>query len=310
MIYQSNNKDTKWKKVLIVGIAAVVLLGAGACILASADKNNENSPLRVSVIDVGKGDCILVQCLGSNILIDAGYEDTAEDVVKYLKDSGVDALSMLIMTHYHKDHVGGAAKIVESFSVDHVYIPNYEGSSDQYRAFIAALRAKGADTDNGIQFAPPYVIKVDKDQTIGIGGPGSQLQAQLTIYASDIDFDEKKNNHNDCSLAASLSFGKDSYLFGADLEKEGIEAFLAEHSADCDVLKVPHHGNRTKGMEEFLKAASPKIAVMTDSDGDQAQQENLSILEGLGSRIYRSSANGTIVITSSGTGEYKVSTGL
>lgn len=70
---------------------------------------------RITVIDVGKGDCILVQTGDAadpvTVMIDTGYKKTAEDVLEYLSGHGIAKLDALIVSHFHKDHVGGAAKI-------------------------------------------------------------------------------------------------------------------------------------------------------------------------------------------------------
>ena len=65
----------------------------------SSDGDSANT-VRVSFIDVGKGDCILIQAGGSSAVIDTGYENTADDVISYLKDSGVTRLDCLVITHY------------------------------------------------------------------------------------------------------------------------------------------------------------------------------------------------------------------
>ena len=245
--------------------------------------------LRIHVIDVGKGDCILVQCGGQNLLIDTGYDSTADDVVKYLKSAGVGTIDCLMITHYHKDHVGGAAQIVSSFDVDRVFLPDYEWDSEYCRNFAAALERKGLTGQ-----------KVLQDTDLDLGG------SKLRILASDIEFDAADTNHNDCSLVSVLSFGRDSFLFAADIEKDGINAFLEENSTAFDVVKIPHHGNRDKKMDDFISAVSPRIALITDSKDDTATDDNLERLEKCGALVYRTSICGTIVLESTGAGEYTV----
>ena len=297
--------DTILRRLLPALLAAVLI--AALCGCGSPEKTEEDK-LKVSVIDVGKGDCMLVQFKGLSILIDTGYQATAESVKSYLESSGVKAIDILIITHYHKDHVGGAADIIKSFDVDHIYLPNYEGSSAYYEAFMAALAEKGAVID-GASVSPPYVFHVKEDMEIKFGAGGDE--AKLTIFASGIEFDEGEGNHNDCSLVTFLTYGEDSYLFAGDIEKKGINSFLEAHpDIKTDVLKVPHHGNKKPGMEKFLKAVAPKIALITDSDDDQALDSNLKVLEELGAEIWRTSVKGTIVVESSGKRDYKVSGGL
>ena len=63
--------------------------------------------VRMTTVDVGKGDCILVQAGASSVLIDTGYENTSSKVVSYLRGQGVSRIDYLVVTHYDRDHVGG-----------------------------------------------------------------------------------------------------------------------------------------------------------------------------------------------------------
>ena len=64
----------------------------------------------VSFIDVGKGDCILLQSGQSAALIDTGYDRTSGEVISFLRKKGVGHLEFLIITHYDRDHVGGRSR--------------------------------------------------------------------------------------------------------------------------------------------------------------------------------------------------------
>lgn len=83
------------------------------------DEETENASelMSVTYIDVGKGDCILIEKGSSVILIDTGYSDTSGNVSDYLNTKGITYIDYLIITHYDKDHVGGAADIAELFEI-------------------------------------------------------------------------------------------------------------------------------------------------------------------------------------------------
>ena len=53
-----------------------------------------------------------------HVLLDAGYEETWQLVTKELLSRGIDSLDAMIITHYDKDHVGGAAEIAEKMSCE------------------------------------------------------------------------------------------------------------------------------------------------------------------------------------------------
>ncbi len=70
---------------------------------------DESDLFRITVIDVGKGDCILVETGGDVVMIDTGYKETSGEVLQYLADHNITGVDALIISHYHKDHVGGGA---------------------------------------------------------------------------------------------------------------------------------------------------------------------------------------------------------
>ena len=79
-----------------------------ALLIATGCKVQENEMLQITFIDVGKGDCILLETMNSNVMIDTGYEITYVVVSDILEQKGLTSLDGLILTHYDKDHIGGA----------------------------------------------------------------------------------------------------------------------------------------------------------------------------------------------------------
>ncbi len=259
-----------------------------------ANASTSASPLRVTVIDVGKGDCILLQSGGEAILIDTGYGDTAVDVLSCLRAQGVDHLDALIITHYDRDHVDGIRPIGEAVSMNVCYLPGYEGSDKNYRACVEAVAALGVPTK-----------RVTEELVLHLGN------ARLTVFPSGVAYvpgsGKTEGNDNDMSLVSTLANGQDSYLFAGDLEEDGIDAYLAANHGRFDVLKMPHHGQQAKNTSELLDDARPKIAVITDGQKDPASKKTLKLLKSADIETYRTSVDGTVVIDSDGSGAYSVS---
>ena len=250
--------------------------------------------VRVSAIDVGKGDCILIQAGKSAALIDTGYSNTSDDVLSYLRGRGVGHLEFAVITHYDKDHIGGIGAIGKEIPIDTIYLPGYEGVDKNYRTLMKAVDGLGYPTRS-----------VTEQLQLELGN------ALLTLFPSGVAFvpdaygDE--GNDNDLSIAASLINGKDSYLFAGDLEEEGIAAFLERGLGRFGVLKVPHHGEKSPLTDELIDDVRPQVAIITDGDDDPADKKTLKLLEESGADVYRTSTDGTIVIESNGTGTYTVS---
>ena len=86
------------------------------------------------------------------------------------------------------------------------------------------------------------------------------------------------------------------FILGADLQKDGIAAFLKDREEHFDVLKVPHHGNKKEGMAELLAAVKPSVAVITDSAAKPADDSVLEMLRACGAAVFRTSVQGSIAI--------------
>ena len=262
---------------------------------AKGDAGGSSPSLRVAVIDVGKGDCILLQPGNAAALIDTGYKNTADDVLERLQAQGVDHLDSMIITHYDRDHVDGMRAIGESVDVGTIYLPEYEGSDKNYRTCMSAVEALDVPTK-----------RVTKELTLSLGS------ARLTLYPSGVAYEpgqgKVEGNDNDMSLVATLTNGNDSYLFAGDLEEDGIDAYLAANHGQFDVVKMPHHGQHSSNTSDFLDDVRPQIAVITDGKDDPASKKTLKLLESADVETYCTSTDGTVIVESDGRGTYSVST--
>ncbi len=274
----------------IICMLASLVLGFGA---AAAGAEAAGEPIRVIFLDVGKGDCILISKGGTHVLIDTGYADTAADVIAAIREAGADRLDAVILTHYDKDHVGGAKDILESFPVGQVYLPGYAGENKYYDAIMYLIRADGLPAE-----------KVTEDVSFTLAG------VRYDIFATDLAYipsdGEKEANDNDVSLVVAMVNGDDSFLFAGDIESEGISAFLAAGHGTFDVVKMPHHGQNEKNSDEFINQVRMKIAVITDSEEEPVKKKMRKQLEAVGAEMYCSSENGRITVTGNGNGEYQV----
>ena len=279
----------------ICTLVLTLIVGCGTMPNRSLAPTTDAQHLSVSFIDVGKGDCILVECGGEAALIDTGYEDTSVDVLSYLRKRGVEQLKCIILTHYDRDHVEGLRAIAGALPVGEVCLPNYEGG------------------DNNYQSVTNTVSRLSLNARQATAGTSYELgDARLSVVPTSLSYTiekgENEGNDNDLSLVVTLSHANDSYLFAGDLEKDGIAAFLANAQGHFDVLKMPHHGEKCGKTDDLIETVSPKIAVITDSKADPADKKTLGYLEDAGADVYRTCTNGTIVMESDGLGDYAVST--
>ena len=82
--------------------------------------------VRLCFIDVGQGDCTLIEDNGHYMLIDAGETEYGSKVVSYIKNMGVNCIDYVIATHPHSDHIGGLDDVINTFDVKNVIITSEE----------------------------------------------------------------------------------------------------------------------------------------------------------------------------------------
>lgn len=239
-----------------------------------------NSVLNITFFDIGKADSILITIENKIILIDTGKDENSEEILSYLKEKRIKTINFLIITHFDKDHVGGADKILNELTVDSVITPNYENDSKQYNEFINALN------DNHISLIKLYSKKDIPLKT-----------ATFTIYPPEKSYYEEEDN--DFSLVISLVHGENSFLFTGDAEEERLNELITMEDLEHTLLKVPHHGKVEKNSGEFFSLVNPKYAVITCSNESMPDEEVIDSLKILGTDIYLTK-NGTIICSSNG----------
>ena len=243
-------------------------LASGAEIQTAYAPSDVTEDLTVHFLDIGQGDCTLLTQDGHAMLIDAGYEKSSDELLALLEKQGVSHLEALVLTHFDKDHVGGADHVLEELEVDRLLTPDYQEDSKQYEQFAEAAREAGLVLET---FTDPL--------TFQLGGSDVSVYPPLrSSYEDD----------NDYSLAVMVQHGIDSFLFPGDAEQTRLDELMAQTSVNCTFLKVPHHGRVEANSGVFFRAASPQYAVITcDSEGPDS--EVMSALNAVGAQVYLTS---------------------
>ncbi|MDE7014568.1 MAG: MBL fold metallo-hydrolase [Kineothrix sp.] len=265
-------------------------LSAGEADMAGAEgdvgiKETAGLPeIKITFFDVGKGDAILIETTEHKMMIDTGYDDTAGVFLDSFSEQGITKLDYLVLTHFDKDHVGGADHVLEAVEVGEVLQPEYESDSKQYEEYEETMETLGKTP-----------VLVNETMRMSLDG------AEILIYPPQQEAYEEEDN--DFSLVVSMIYGEKSFLFAGDCEKERLEELMGQEEFDLshNVLKVPHHGRKEKNSTEFFAAVSPDVAVITCSEEKPADEEVVEILEGLGTNIYYST-DGTVACFCDGEG--------
>lgn len=212
-------------------------------------------------------DSILLRTQEADIMIDTGIEEDGIDLTEKLRELGVDDIELLILTHPDKDHIGGAEKLLDTFTVEQV---------------IQTACIKGSELQEKMNqklVANPGAEKIEipeKVQEITFG------ELQLTIYPPQ---EETYKNSNNYSIGLLAEFEGKSFFFAGDAEKKRIKELLKENLPDVDVYKAAHHGRDNGANEELIGQLQPEFAVVT---APQAEEKTMEAFKRLGTEVYSS----------------------
>ena len=247
------------------GLAGILLLVLGIPYFLSGCGSSGISAMTVDIPKVGKADASVFQCGDSCMVIDCGEEDDGEDIVTFLQDARIQTVDVLIITHFDKDHVGGAPAILEQMEIGRVLIPNYEGTGDAYGAFMSKLSEHHLSAERLTEMTTLML----RDMTV-------------QIEPSDIEIpeDAQEEYDNDMSLITTIIHGEIRLLFMGDVEAARTESWLASGDAQhCQLIKMPHHGRYNEQTSSLLDAISADHAVICCSEKNPADDDTLASLE-------------------------------
>ena len=255
-------------------------------LLTGCEAREQGSTLTADILKIGKADCTLFREGASAYMIDTGEAENAPAILAELKENDVDHLDALIISHFDKDHVGGAAQILEAVTVDQVIEPDYtpeNPEAEAYTSYRQALEKCGV---------PVTKVSDQLDLTLGTASL-TILGTGGTVYA--------KNTDNNASLLVYITHEGNRLLFAGDVEKQRINDLLSAGVEGCDFLKVPHHGKYNSALPEYFRALGMKNAAITCSNKNPAEEETVAALESLGCQVYKT-ADGDIRVTSTASG--------
>ncbi|MGE5221084.1 MAG: lamin tail domain-containing protein [Omnitrophica WOR_2 bacterium] len=276
------------KPVLVLLVFCLVALIYTTSVL-SAPQAPEESLLKISFIDVGRGDSALIHSPdGFNVLIDGGRSVAGPTVVAYLHKQNVGKIDVMVASHTDGDHVGGLVDVLYSdIPVRAVYSNGYPDSTDTWRAFLEAVQSNGL-TLKTIHFPQTYTWgKV----TAHALNPGP-------ISANRLD-----SETNLQSVVLLLKYGNNRFLFPGDIDSTIEATVMARRTpVAADVLKVAHHGAATSSSAAFLKAVHPAYAIISVGPNSYGlpEPEAIQRLQDAGAVVLRTDQVGTVVVLSNG----------
>ncbi len=277
------------RKIQLGIIVFLAVVSVFVCMVAASKDRGHN--LRVTFLDVGQGDAILIEAPnGNRVLIDGGTPSgkTLSELGSVLPfyDRSLDAV---IATHPDQDHIGGLPEVLKRYSVSALFEPDLYSGNGSYEEMERMGEKDGAQK---IVARAGTVVHLDKNATLEILYPEKKLPPASDTNAS--------------SVVAKLTFGKISFLFTGDLPQEQENYLVEKYGAelDSDVLKFGHHGSKTSTSPEFLADVSPKYGVVSagvDNKYGHPNKEVLDLAEKDKVEVLRTDKQGRISFLTDGT---------
>ncbi len=287
-MYKNYLQKKKYLFLFMLVILISILIANRFISLDFTKNSNNNQPKNIYVhyIDVGQGDSILVQVNNKNLLIDAGPKSDKNKLLKYLSSLNINKFDYVIATHPHEDHIGNMADVINNYNISAFYAPKVESTTKTFEKMVEALKAKSLKIN---------VLKKGTD-TIDLGE-----NTKVTVFSPTEDYYENLNNY---SPVIKIEYGKTSFLFTGDAEKD-VEKEIISTNEDisADVLKVGHHGSSTSTSMDFINKVNPSIGVISvgkDNTYNHPNDDTIKRLTQNKVKIYRTDKDGTVVIASDG----------
>ncbi len=268
-----------WTSYRIRRVTLIILCTCGLVVAGGTMSEWLSDRGYIHFVDVGHGDFVVVQFDDVVVLSDLG--DGFLDVGDYLRASDVHRVSLVVLSHAHKDHHGGLEGLLEAVRVDKVLL-----NAETYERVAPLLAAAGTS------------YEIVRDSAVYQYG-----DLHLEIFPT---FSDSQTNDNGLNTFVSL-YGTSGYLLG-DLHKEGMASL--ELKPSFQFLKVPHHGSDTSYSESFYTGSTIEIAIISSGLRYGLPDENVvSLLESVTNRVYSTYDSGEIVMTVTPRG-YRIQTYL
>lgn len=249
--------------------------------------------VELAAVDVGQGDGLVLRTGADRVVvIDTGTPAGGRRMLAYLRQVGVERIDLLVLTHPHADHIGGARLLVESLRVREAWVSGYTAGSRVQVRTLEAMAKHGVPVTIarlGLRRA------LDDDLDIEVLGPREPL-----IKGS-------RSDANANSVVLWIRHGEIDFLLTGDAEDPTetrlLEVLRARGPPTFEVLKVAHHGSAHASRAHFLERIRPEFAVVSCGRKNRYGHPAPAAVKRLlaaGARILRTDLQGTIRLRSDG----------
>ena len=238
---------------------------------------------QVANCDIGQGDSMVIN-LGNHqgIVIDVGPDPIAED--RCLKALGIKEIPLLILSHFHADHVAGLSGALKKRTVGQVWVS--VNSAPLVESAMAQSALSGVE-----------MIKAVRGMSARIGQLTIRVLWPTLSATSFAEMPGDGSQINNSSIATLITSDAFSLFAGGDIEPP-VQEILVKDVAPVDIYKVSHHGSRYQDLA-FMSALHPRISIISVGAGNtygHPAVQTLQALARLGSEVLRTDIDGAIAV--------------
>ncbi|MGM0426837.1 MAG: DNA internalization-related competence protein ComEC/Rec2 [Thermodesulfobacteriota bacterium] len=255
-----------------------------------------NTDLRVTFLDVGKGNAALVEFpKGKKMVIDGGgfpggRFDVGEMVVApFLWQAKILNIDYLVLSHPQSDHMNGLRFLAKAFDPEEFWYTGDTVDTPSFKALMHVINAKGVHKLRPSQLKKGRLIN------------GAQVEILHPFPTGDTPPGERDGKWlNNNSLVLKITYAGKSFLFPGDVEAMGEKALVARvgKGLKSDILLSPHHGSNTSSSAAFLKRVTPRLCVVSSGEGNP-NFPHRAVLERLGQvgcRVVQTARSGAVQV--------------
>ena len=281
------------------GISGRVSAAGGVVILLVSSLLSNGSAaapgsLRISVLDVGQGDAILVELQGRRMLIDGGPDPARLSVeLDALIPSWDRKIDVLVASHPHEDHLAGLPRLLDRYQIRSILGAETRGGGPASASWSELLLNRQV-TYHTVTTGTAFMLGSARLEVL--------WPDQAALKYEPADGGSALNNR---SIVLRLDVSGFSALFTGDIESN-VDALIARRlEGPVDMLKAPHHGSATASSRTLLQAADPRLSVISVGEKNSYGHPASATIDRLGERggaVLRTDLDGTVSVTVQSTG--------